>query len=44
VNVFWSFAHGIAVLAAGQNLKQFEAIAVFDEGISALINAYRTKE
>lgn len=42
VNVFWAYAHGVAVLARGDHLKHpAGADAVFDAGFDALLAAYR---
>lgn len=42
LHVFWSYTHGVAVLAAGRHLKLREVDAVFHEGISALLRNYST--
>jgi hypothetical protein len=40
VNVFWSYAHGVAVLAAGRHLKQSDAESVLETGVDALLRAF----
>jgi AcrR family transcriptional regulator len=40
-NVFWAYAHGVAVLARGTHLKHVAGTnAIFAEGFRALINYY----
>lgn len=40
VNVLWSFTHGVAVLAIDDNLKQRDALSVFNAGIEALLASF----
>jgi AcrR family transcriptional regulator len=40
LNVFWAFAHGVAVLALGGHLKLKDSVDVLDAGLDALIRAY----
>jgi AcrR family transcriptional regulator len=40
LNVFWAFAHGVAVLALGGHLKLKDSADVLDAGLDALIRAY----
>jgi AcrR family transcriptional regulator len=44
VNTFWAFAHGVAELALGSNLKPAESMEeIFEAGISGLLASFRVR-